>query len=117
LRRAFVAPGRFERVVEVTPIFPSDVVATLEIQAGKAEKRAGKPLFDDVEWDRVVGSTQEPATGDWVRILHAVLRRKARCEAGGEIVTPVTTEDLKEEVERFRHAQKHIHQAGSGNYL
>jgi ATP-dependent 26S proteasome regulatory subunit len=117
LRRAFVAPGRFERVVEVTPIFPSDVVATLEIQADKAEKRSGRPLFDAVEWDKVVGQLQEPPTGDWVRILHAVLRRKARCEAGGEAVEPVTTQDLKDEVDRYRQAQKHIHQSGSGNYL
>ena len=117
LRRAFVAPGRFERVVEVVPRFPEDVVATLEIHAGEAQKRAGRPLFEDIDWKRVVGQISEPSTGDWVRILHAVLRRKARCEAGGENVTPVTTADVREEVDRFRQAQKHIHVPEGGNYL
>ena len=117
LRRAFVAPGRFERVVEVTPIFPADVIATLQIHATQAEKRAGRPLFDEVEWPRVIGQVSEPCLGDWVRILHAVLRRKARCEAGGEAVTPVTTRDLRDEVDRFRQAQKHIHMSDGGNYL
>ena len=117
LRRAFVAPGRFERVVEVTPIFPTDVIATLQIHASDAEKRAGRPLFDQVDWSRVIGQISEPSTGDWVRILHAVLRRKARCEAGGETVTPVTTQDLKQEVDRFRQAQRHIRTPEGGNYL
>ena len=117
LRQAFVAPGRFERVVEVNPIFPTDVIAALEIHAGDAAKRAGRPLFDPVDWSRVVGQTTEPTTGDWVRILHAVLRRKARCEASGETVTPVTTKDLKEEVDRYRQALQKIHVPEGGNYL
>jgi hypothetical protein len=46
-----------------------------------------------------------------------VLRRKARCEAGGETVTPVTSGDLRNEVERYRHAQRHIHAPDGGNYV
>lgn len=119
LRKAFVAPGRFERVVEVTPVFPDDVIAALQIHASEAEKRAGRPLFDEIEWSRVVGHISEPCLGDWVRILHAVLRRKARCEAAasGDGVPPVTTRDLRDEVERFRQAQKHIHLTDGGNYV
>jgi hypothetical protein len=59
----------------------------------------------------------EPCLGNWVRILHAVLRRKARCEAAGETVSPVTTRDLRDEVDRFRQAQKHIHLTDGGNYV
>jgi len=117
LRRAFVAPGRFERVVEVIPRFPADVIETLQIHTSDAEQRAGRPLLEDVDWQRVVGQISEPSTGDWVRILHAVLRRKARCEAGGESVAPVTTQDLKEEVDRFRQALKRIQIPDGGNYL
>ncbi len=117
LRHAFVAPGVFERVVEVNPVFPMDVVSALQIHAGHAEKRAGRSLFDGVDWERVVGTTSEPSTGDWVRILHAVLRRKARCEAAGEEVASVTTQNLRDEVERFRQAQKHIRAPDGGNYL
>ena len=102
LRPAFVLPGRFERIVEVTPTFPDDVVAALHIHAQAAEKRAGHRLFEAFDWRSVVGQHRGPVTGDWVRILHAVLRRKARCEAAGDGITPVTTADFREEVERFQ---------------
>jgi ATP-dependent 26S proteasome regulatory subunit len=117
LRPAFAAPGRFERVVEVTPIFPDDIIEALEIHASLTEARAGRTLFDSVDWNRVVGQTREAAPGDWVRILHAVLRRKARREAAGEIATPVTTEDLLGEVERFTEARSRIYLPGAGNYV
>ena len=84
LRRAFVQPGRLERIVECAPIFPDDIVATLRIHAEAAEKRAGHALFEAVDWSAVVDDYRAPAPGDWVHILHATLRRKARCEAAGE---------------------------------
>ena len=31
LRQAFAQPGRFERVVEVSPIYPDDIIAALRI--------------------------------------------------------------------------------------
>ncbi len=117
LRRAFVMPGRFERIVEVNPIFPDDVISALEIHAAEAEKRAGRKLFDTLDWRLVVGQTRDASTGDWVRILHAVLRRKARGQASQQTVNPITTGDLKEEVERFEKAQRRISVPESGNYV
>jgi ATP-dependent 26S proteasome regulatory subunit len=116
LRPAFVAPGRFERIVEVTPIVPDDIVAALLIHAAAAEKRAGRRLFEDVDWTRAVMAYSQPPTGDWVRILHATLRRKARCEAAGEEVSGVNTDDLLAEVERARRADGRLLAAG-GTYL
>lgn len=116
LRRAFHNPGRFERVVEVTPSFPGDVVAALEIHAAAAEKRAGHPLFDAIEWEKVVGIHRDPSTGDWIRVMHAALRRKARCEAAGEEVKPVTTGDLQNEADRFVRASDRL-SVPSGNYV
>jgi transitional endoplasmic reticulum ATPase len=75
LRRAFTQPGRLERIVEVTPHFPSDIIETLRIHAADAEKLAGRPLFTDIAWERVVSGGIPPSPGDWVHILHAVLRR------------------------------------------
>lgn len=116
LRPAFVAPSRFERVVEVNPIFPDDIVEALAIHAAGAEKRAGRRLFEAVDWTHVVSRYRQPSTGDWVRIMHAALRRKARHEAAGEEVSLVGTEDLLEEVERVRRADTRLLPAG-GTYL
>jgi hypothetical protein len=49
--------------------------------------------------------------------MHAVLRRKARMEAAGEITTPVTTEDLENEVDRFRQASVRLAITEGGNYV
>lgn len=118
LRHAFLAPGRFERVVEVTPRFPEDIVAALEIHSRAAEKRAGRSLFDPIDWPEVVRNLQEPSIGDWIRLMHGVLRRKARRESTGEEAGLVSTEDLMAEVERFKKARGQISRPdGSGTYV
>lgn len=116
LRQAFVMPKRFERVVEVNPIFPDDIVAALAIHAAEAEKRAGHPLFSPIEWEEVVSQHRGPSTGDWIHVLHAVLRRKARYEASGESPGPVTTEDVRVEVQRHTRAADRI-TPPTGNYV
>jgi ATP-dependent 26S proteasome regulatory subunit len=116
LPHAFLSPGRFERIVEVNPIFPDDIIQALGIHAQQAEKRAGRTLFGLVEWAEVVGQTREASIGDWVRMLHAVLRRKARLDASGEVPDAVSTTDLTKELTRFRQAHTRMHTDG-GNYL
>ena len=117
LRPAFVTASRFERVVEVTPLFPNDMIAALQIHAGAAEKRAGRPLFEEIDWMRVLAQHREFSPGAWVRILHAVLRHKANTAASGGPSAPVTTEDLREELERYRQALRRIKPPDGGNYV
>jgi len=117
LRAAFAQPGRLERVVEVTPVFPADIIAALRIHADAAEKRAGRPLFEEIDWQAVTADYHHPAPGDWVHVLHATLRRKARCEAAGEVSTPVTTRDLRDEVARYKQAVSRLQAPKPGTYV
>jgi ATP-dependent 26S proteasome regulatory subunit len=118
LRPAFVAPGRFERVVEVMPTFPDDIVGALEIHSAAAEKKAGRPLFGGVDWKDVVSRFREPSTGDWIHLVHGALRRKARHECAGVEIELVSTDDLLEELERFRRTRKRLPRGGqTGTYL
>jgi SpoVK/Ycf46/Vps4 family AAA+-type ATPase len=116
LPHAFLSPGRFERVVEVNPVFPGDVIEALRIHASQAEGRAARTLFGEIDWAKVVGKTNQPCIGDWVRMLHAVLRRKARMEAAGGAPDPVSNDDFAREVSRLQRAHTRIHMDG-GNYL
>ncbi len=116
LPHAFLSPGRFERVIEVNPTFPDDIIEALEIHAQQAEGRAERTLFAELDWVKVVGSAREPSIGDWIRMLHAVLRRKARLDAAGEPAEPVTNDDFSREVNRLRQAHTRVHLDG-GNYL
>jgi len=52
-----------------------------------------------------------------VRILHAVLRRKARCEAAGEVSTLAGTQDFVEEVRRFLKTSDRLAVPIAGNYV
>jgi ATP-dependent 26S proteasome regulatory subunit len=117
LRQAFLASPRFERVIEVNPIYPDDVVEALKIHATDAEKRAGRTLFEHVDWPAVVRNYRDPPPGDWVQMLHAALRRKARCDAAGEEIGLVTTRNLLDEVERVRVANAQLRPPRGGNYL
>lgn len=109
-------PGRFERVVWVQPLVPEDVVAALRIHAERAEREAGRKLFDEIAWTDVVKHKEKATVGEWVRVLHAVLRRKARCEAAHEEPDGVTTSDLLKEIERFDRAPGALPQS-QGRYL
>jgi ATP-dependent 26S proteasome regulatory subunit len=117
LRPAFLEPGRFERLVEVEPVYPGDLVEALEIHAARSEKRAGHTLFDQVNWKEVIERYRMSTTGDWIRIMHAVLRRKARCEAAGDTTSLVTTQDLFYEVDRFRQTNNQVAVPQAGNYV
>jgi SpoVK/Ycf46/Vps4 family AAA+-type ATPase len=112
----FFEPGRFERVVSVQPVVPGDVIEALEIHARAAEERAGRKLFREVSWAKAIEKDRSSSIGDWVRLLHAVLRRKARCEAASEDAGGITTEDVLEEVDRFKKATRRL-PARSGAYL
>lgn len=116
LRPALLATGRFERVVEVIPLVPDDIAAALRVHALAAERRAGRPLFKDVDWIEVARQHKTGSIGEWIRLLHAVLRAKARCEAAREASDSVVTADLMEEVERAKRVTNRL-PAPSGRYL
>ena len=101
----------------MTPLYPDDVVEALTIHAADAEKRAGRTLFAAVDWRAVVAQHRDPPTGDWIRILHGVLRRKASHEACGDTATNVSTQDLLDEVARYRLVSRHLVAPEAGNYV
>lgn len=117
LRPAFALPGRFERVVEVAPSYPDDIVAALRVHAAAAEKRAGRTLFGPVDWPDVVTRFREPSIGEWVGLLHTTLRRKAREDCSAAEVSAVETEDLLAEVEVLRRTLRRLRAAAGGTYL
>jgi len=116
LSPVYFEPGRFERIVSVIPIVPGDVIAALVLHVTAAEKRAARKLFERIDWQRVIEQHRESSIGNWARLVHAVLRRKARCDAADDKPGMVTTEDLMAEVDRFKKATGRL-PVSSGRYL
>ncbi|HTO69844.1 MAG TPA: ATP-binding protein [Myxococcota bacterium] len=112
----YFQPGRFERVVSVNPAFPGDVIDALQLHCTAAEKRAGRKLFAKLDWQRIVEQNRDASVGAWIQLMHAVLRRKARCDAASEQPGEVTTEDALAEVDRFKRATLRL-PVPSGRYL
>ncbi|MCP4007756.1 MAG: AAA family ATPase [bacterium] len=116
IARDFYAPGRFERVVSVQPIYPDDVIEALHLHAGYVESNAGRTLFENPDWPKVVEQNTDASIGEWVRMLHAVLRSKARREATGEESGLITTQNLLDEVDRTKIVQRGL-PVSTGRYL
>ena len=94
-----------------TPLFRSEAFA------GKSEAGRYGDVIEEIDWSVVTRDFHHPATGDWVHILHATLRRKARCEAAGDASTPISTSDLREEVARFKQANSRLSMPKPGTYV
>ena len=73
-------------------------------------------IWDDY-WEDVVRRFRDPSIGDWIRLMHGALRRKARCEAAAEDVGPVRTEDMIHEVDRFRRVRQRLPRTTAGTYV
>ena len=118
LRRAFVQPGRLERIVECTPVFPDDIVATLRIHAEAAEKRAGHALFERGRLERGGRRLPRARAGR----LGAHPARDAAPQGalrGGRASAspPVTTADLLAEVARCKQAASRLAIPKPGTYV
>jgi ATP-dependent 26S proteasome regulatory subunit len=112
----YFEPGRFERIVSVQPQVPEDVIEALRIHISSAEKRAERKLFEGIDWNRVIEQNRNASIGNWVRMIHAVLRFKARCDTADERPGLVTTVDVLDEVERFKRTATRLPPI-SGRYL
>ncbi len=116
LSPVYFEAGRFERIVSVIPNVPGDVIAALLLHAASAEKRAGRKLFEAIDWSRAIEQNRESSIGNWVNLMHAVLRRKARCDAADDKPGLATTEDFMSEIDRFKKATGRL-PVSSGRYL
>lgn len=118
LRPAFLSRRRFTRTLKVEPSFPEDHAAVLALHARIAEERAGRPLFDEIDWVATASARKGLSPGQWVEALHGALRCHARREAIGETPPRVARETIVEEAEILAANAKATHtEPASGNYL
>lgn len=118
VRPVFLSRRRFTRTLRVEPAFPEDHAAVLALHARLAEARAGRSLFEPIDWVELAGSRKGLSPGHWVEALHGALRCHARREAGGETPPPVPSQTILEEVDTLSESARTTRaQPASGNYL
>ena len=118
VRPVFLSRYRFSRTLKIEPIFPDDHAAVLSAHAKSAEARAGRALFEEVDWKSLVQSHKGLTPGCWVEALHSALLSHARREAAGEDVPLVNGVAIKEEAGALAECAAATHaEPTSGNYL
>ena len=101
-----IRAGRFDRVVEVG--LPNDEARghIFQIHMNKAEKKAGKTLFDGVDISELIKQTPGLSGADLSEIVRRVLANRVKARKTGEAINPTTTEDILKVISKYERGRK-----------
>ncbi|MDO8523102.1 MAG: AAA family ATPase [bacterium] len=101
---AFLRPGRIDKPVAVLMPNEEGRKEIFNIHAGKAEKMAGRRLFEITDWPDIASKATGFSGADIAEIIRRVTEAKVRLELKGgqtSAIGPVIHEDVLEEIRRF----------------
>jgi len=114
---ALVAPGRLDHLVEI-PL--PDAVAQreiLELIRLRTEKTAGRPLFEKIDYDKILPVMGGMSGADLSVIVRRALEMKVRAAAERSGVSPVSTEDLLDAIDSYKGVRGVVEKIRYGQYL
>jgi ATP-dependent 26S proteasome regulatory subunit len=114
---ALVAPGRLDRLIEI-PL--PDAVAQreiLELIRLRTEKTAGRPLFEKIDYDKILPVMGGMSGADLSVIVRRALEVKVRAAAEQPGVPPVSTEDLLDAIDSYKGVRGVVEKIRYGQYL
>ncbi|HEV8664055.1 MAG TPA: AAA family ATPase [Candidatus Methylomirabilis sp.] len=114
---SLVGPGRFARLIEVPLPDGDEKREILALHQRRAEAAAGRPLFQNVDYDAILARTVKLSGGDLAEIVQRALEEKARCEGAGEQPGPVETDDILRVIEDYRRIKEVVEKIRYGQYL
>src|SRR5213594_972942 len=112
-----VAPGRLDHLVEI-PL--PDAVAQreiLELIRLRTEKTAGRPLFEKIDYDKILPVMGGMSGADMSVIVRRALEMKVRAAAERSGVSPVSTEDLLDAIDSYKGVRGVVEKIRYGQYL
>jgi transitional endoplasmic reticulum ATPase len=112
-----VAPGRLDRLVEVTvPDGPAQQ-EILELAQRRAENAAGRPLFDRLDFRSLLPPMGGMSGADISEVLRRALEQKVYAAGEGREAGPVTTHDLLQQIDTYRRVREVVEKIRYGQYL
>jgi ATP-dependent 26S proteasome regulatory subunit len=117
LDSALVAPGRLDHLIEI-PL--PDAVAQreiLELIRLRTEKTAGRPLFEKIDYDKLLPVMGGMSGADLSVIVRRALEAKVRAAAERAGVPPVSTEDLLDAIDNYKGVRGVVEKIRYGQYL
>ena len=114
---ALVAPGRLDHLVEIPLPDPMAQREILELIRLRTEKTAGRPLFEKIDYDKILPVMGGMSGADLSVIVRRALEVKVRAAAERPGVPPVSTEDLLDAIDGYKSVRGVVEKIRYGQYL
>ena len=112
-----VAPGRLDHLVEVPLPDAEAQREILEILRSRTEQRAGRPLFETMDYQRVLPVTGSMSGAEISEILRRALETKVHRVADGDQPSLVSTDDLLVAIDAYKGVRGVVEKIRYGQYL
>jgi proteasome regulatory subunit len=117
LDSGLVAPGRLDHLVEVTLPDAAAQQEILELIRARTAKRAGRELFEPIDYRRVLPVMGGMSGADISEIIRRALETKVHRVADGAEPKPVTTDDLLDAIDAYKRVRGVVEKIRYGQYL
>ena len=114
---ALVAPGRLDHLVDVPLPDAAAQQEILELIRARTERKAGRPLFEAVNYGKILPVMGGMSGADISEILGRTLEGKVHRAADGGEVAPVSTEDLLTAIDGYKGVRSVVEKIRYGQYL
>jgi len=114
---SLVAPGRLDRLVEVTLPDGPDQQEIFELTRAKAERAAGRRLVADIDYRSVLPPMGGMSGAEVAEVLHRALEQKVHAAGQGRDAGLVTTQDLLQQIDGYRRIRGVVEKIRYGQYL
>ncbi len=114
---ALVAPGRLDHLIEIPLPDPAAQKEILELIRVRTEKTAGRPLFEKIDYDKILPVMGGMSGADLSVIVRRALEVKVRAAAERPGVPPVSTEDLLDSLDSYKGVRGVVEKIRYGQYL
>jgi proteasome regulatory subunit len=114
---ALVAPGRLDHLIEIPLPDPAGQREILELIRLRTEKTAGRPLFEKIDYNKILPVMGGMSGADLSVIVRRALEVKVRAAAERPGVLPVSTEDLLDAIDSYKGVRGVVEKIRYGQYL
>ena len=114
---ALVAPGRLDHLIEIPLPDPAAQKEILELIRMRTEKTAGRPLFEKIDYDKILPVMGGMSGADLSVIVRRALEVKVRAAAERPDVPLVSTEDLLDAIDGYKGVRGVVEKIRYGQYL
>ena len=114
---ALVAAGRLDHLIEVPLPDAEAQREILEVIRARTEQRAGRALFEPIDYQRILPVTGGMSGSDIAEILRRALEAKAHRVADGDQPALVSTDDLLLAIDGYKGVRGVVEKIRYGQYL